>query len=42
MPPGYANRWWENVILSIVAGIGLWPVYGPMTSLADAVEQMFA
>ena len=33
MLPGYANKWWENVILLIVGGIGLWAVYGLISGL---------
>jgi Mn2+/Fe2+ NRAMP family transporter len=31
----YRNKWWENLILLIVAGIGLWATYGLITSFAD-------
>lgn len=32
--PEYRNKWWENVILFIVAGIGLWATYGLIKSFA--------
>ena len=33
MLPGYTNKWWENVILVIVGGIGLWAAYGLIVGL---------
>ncbi|CAN7697606.1 Nramp family divalent metal transporter [Mycolicibacterium frederiksbergense] len=33
MLPGYANKWWENVVLIIVGGIGLWAAYGLIAGL---------
>jgi Mn2+/Fe2+ NRAMP family transporter len=31
----YRNKWWENLILLVVAGIGLWATYGLLKSFAD-------
>ncbi len=33
MLPGYTNKWWENVILIVVGGIGLWATYGLIAGL---------
>ncbi|ART74163.1 hypothetical protein BTO20_36490 (plasmid) [Mycobacterium dioxanotrophicus] len=33
MLPGYTNKWWENVILLVVGGIGLWAAYGLISGL---------
>lgn len=37
MLQGYANRWWENVILFVVGGIGLWATYGLIKSTLDVL-----
>jgi Mn2+/Fe2+ NRAMP family transporter len=35
MLPEYRNKWWENLILFVVAAIGLWATYGLIKSFAD-------
>lgn len=35
MLPEYRNKWWENIILLFIAGVGLWATYGVIKSLAD-------
>lgn len=35
MRPGYVNRWWENVLLVAIGGIGLYATYGVVTGLPE-------
>jgi Mn2+/Fe2+ NRAMP family transporter len=35
MLSAYRNKWWENLILLVIAGIGLWATYGVIKSIAD-------
>ena len=35
MQPGYANRWWETVILLGVFGVGVWASYGVVRGLVE-------
>ncbi|WP_158703278.1 Nramp family divalent metal transporter [Pseudonocardia dioxanivorans] len=35
MLPGYANKWWENIILVVVGCIGLWSAYGLIVGLPE-------
>jgi Mn2+/Fe2+ NRAMP family transporter len=37
MLPGYANRWWENLLLAAIGAIGLWATYELVVALVAAV-----
>lgn len=37
MLPEYRNKWWENLILFIIAGIGIWATYGVIKSLIGLI-----
>lgn len=38
----YVNRWWEVLILTLIAGIGLWSLYAILTNLAGAIAKVAA
>lgn len=38
MLPGYANRWWENLVLASIGAVGLWATYELMLAVAGAVS----
>ena len=40
MQPGYANRWWETVILLGVFGVGVWASYGVVRGLVELALKM--
>jgi len=40
MLPGYANRWWEVAILTIITGVGLWSLFAIVTNIADAIAKV--
>jgi hypothetical protein len=37
----YANKWWENAILLLIGGIGLWAAWGIAKSLPDSIAGLF-
>nr|WP_295106634.1 hypothetical protein [uncultured Caulobacter sp.] len=39
MLPQYVNRWWETLILTVIAAIGLWSLYAILTNLAGAIAK---
>lgn len=36
----YVNRWWEKLILCVIAAIGIWSLYAILTGLADAIARV--
>ena len=42
MLKGYANKWWENAILLVIGGIGIWAAWGIAKSLPDEIANLFA
>jgi Mn2+/Fe2+ NRAMP family transporter len=40
MMPGYANRWWETVILLAVLGVGLWASFQVVRGLIELVLKL--
>jgi len=37
MLPGYANRWWENLMLAAIGAVGLWATYELIVEVAGMV-----
>lgn len=40
MLPGYANRWWEVLILTVISAIGIWSLYAIVTNIAGAIAKV--
>ena len=41
MLKGYANKWWENLILLVIGGIGFWAAWGIAKGLPDQLANLF-
>ena len=41
MLKGYANKWWENLILLVIGGIGFWAAWGIAKDLPNQVANLF-
>jgi Mn2+/Fe2+ NRAMP family transporter len=41
MLKGYANRWWENAILLVICGIGIWAAWGIAKGLPESIAGLF-
>ncbi len=39
MLPQHVNRWWEVLILTVIAAIGIWSLYAILTNLAGAIAR---
>ena len=42
MLKGFANKWWENLILLVICGIGLWAAWGIAKGLPHSIATMFS
>jgi Mn2+/Fe2+ NRAMP family transporter len=42
MLKGFANKWWENLILLVICGIGLWAAWGIAKGLPHSIAAMFS
>ncbi|TWE22403.1 Nramp family divalent metal transporter [Prauserella muralis] len=40
MLPGYANRWWESVVLAAIGAVGLWATYELVIAVVQLVAQI--
>lgn len=38
MMPGYANRWWQNIILFAVGAVGIWGTFGLIKAFIEAIS----
>jgi hypothetical protein len=41
MLKGFANRWWENLILLVICGIGIWSAWGIAKGLPGEIAGLF-
>jgi hypothetical protein len=41
MLKGFANKWWENAILLVICGIGIWAAWGIAKSLPSSIAGLF-
>jgi Mn2+/Fe2+ NRAMP family transporter len=41
MLKGFANKWWENLILLVICGIGIWAAWGIAKGLPSAISGLF-
>jgi hypothetical protein len=37
----YANKWWENLILLVIGGIGFWAAWGIAKDLPGQIANLF-
>jgi Mn2+/Fe2+ NRAMP family transporter len=42
MLKGFANKWWENLILLVICGIGIWAAWGIAKGLPSAISGLFS
>jgi len=42
MLKGFANKWWENLILLVICGIGIWAAWGIAKGLPSAIAGLFS
>jgi Mn2+/Fe2+ NRAMP family transporter len=42
MLKGFANKWWENAILLVICGIGIWAAWGIAKALPDSIAGLFS
>jgi Mn2+/Fe2+ NRAMP family transporter len=42
MLKGFANKWWENLILLVICGIGLWAAWGIAKGLPHSLATLFS
>src|SRR3954447_269050 len=42
MLKGFANKWWENAILLVICGIGMWAAWGIAKGLPSSIASMFS
>jgi hypothetical protein len=41
MLKGFANKWWENAILLVICGIGIWAAWGIAKNLPSSIAGLF-
>jgi hypothetical protein len=42
MLKGWANKWWENLILLVIGGIGFWAAWGIAKDLPGQISNLFS